>query len=214
MDGGFVQRAVLTAIAKDSATDRAAQVAWGKHVCRRVVGVVAVAFFLVAQADFQAVLVPLGAQQAHLDPGALDQRVEGHGGAVDAQVTVGDQFGRAAPGGVGDLCQAGANGQGAVLGRGRGLEQLHAAVAIGQDEIGESAAGVYAQAILVTHACSPVSAGRGQGGWLFRPVGHRHRGPRHIPGLRLVARPGRCARPPVLLRPDGAAGRRSHHPLG
>lgn len=34
MDGGFVQRAVLTAIAKDSATDRAAQVAWGKHVCR------------------------------------------------------------------------------------------------------------------------------------------------------------------------------------
>jgi hypothetical protein len=96
-DRGFVQRAVLAAVAEDSATDRAAQVARGQHVCRRVVGVVAVAFFLVAQADFQAVLVALGAQQAHLDPGALDQRVEGHGGAVDAQVTVGDQFGRLRP---------------------------------------------------------------------------------------------------------------------
>ncbi|MNC46136.1 hypothetical protein D3C75_951410 [compost metagenome] len=149
MDGGFVQRAVLTTIAKDSATDRAAQVAWGKHVCRRVVGVVAVAFFLVAQADFQAVLVPLGAQQAHLDPGALDQRVERHGGAVDAQVAVGNDLGRGTTKGVGDLRQAVTNGLGAIVGGGRRLEQLHVTTTVGDDEVGEGAAGVDAQAILL-----------------------------------------------------------------
>ncbi|MNE04011.1 hypothetical protein D3C80_965320 [compost metagenome] len=209
----FVQRGVFAAITEDPAADGAAQVTRGKHVRRRVVGVIAVALFLVAEADLQAVFVALGAQQADLDPGALDQGVEGDRGAVDAQVAVGDQLGRAAPGGVGDLRQAGANGQGAILGRGRGLEQLHAAVAVGQDEIGEGAAGIDAQAILITHDGSPVSAGRGQGGLRFRRGGHRHRRRRHTPGLPLVARPGRCAHPRALLRPDGAAGRRSHrHP--
>ncbi|MNE04278.1 hypothetical protein D3C80_968020 [compost metagenome] len=212
--GALVQRAVLAAVTEDAAADGTAQMARHQHVRRRVVGVVAVAFFLVAEADFQAVFVAGGAEQADLDPGALDQRVEGDCGAVDAQVAVGDHVGRRAAGGVGDLREARADGQGAVLRGGGGLEQLHAAVAVGQDEVGEGAAGVDAQAILVAHVGSPVRTGRGRRGWRFRRGGRRRRGSRRTPGPRPGAIPGRCERPAGRLPPGGAAGRRSRRHRG
>ncbi|MNJ64278.1 hypothetical protein D3C77_602220 [compost metagenome] len=46
--GALVQRAVLAAVTEDAATDGTAQMARHQHVRRRVMGVVAVAFFLVA----------------------------------------------------------------------------------------------------------------------------------------------------------------------
>ena len=120
-----------------------------QHIGWRVTGIVAMPVFLVTEADFQAVFMALGTQQADLDPGFLDQCVEGHGGAVDAQVAVANDLRRGATQGIGHLCQAVADGQGAVLRGRRCLEQLHVAVVIRQDEIGEGAAGVDAQTILL-----------------------------------------------------------------
>ncbi|MNR20966.1 hypothetical protein D3C85_1378400 [compost metagenome] len=72
--------------------------------------------FLVPQANFQAVFVPVGTQQTHLHPGFFNQGVEGHGGAVDAQVAVANDFSGRATDGVGDLGQAVTDGEGAILG--------------------------------------------------------------------------------------------------
>ena len=70
-----------------------AQVARHQHHRGRIFRVVAVAVLLVAKPDLDGILVPRGADQAGLGALVLDQRVEADGGAVDAQVAVGDDLG-------------------------------------------------------------------------------------------------------------------------
>ncbi|MNI60856.1 hypothetical protein D3C76_649550 [compost metagenome] len=116
---------------------------------RWISGVIAMAIFFVAKANFQAVFMAIGTQQAHLDPGLFDQCVERHSRPVDAQIAVGNDLGWCTAEGIGDLRQTVAYGQGAVMWGGRRLEQLHVALMVGEDEISEGAAGIDAQAILL-----------------------------------------------------------------
>ena len=156
----FVQRRVHRAVGQHALTHRPAQVA--RHQLRRggIVGVVAIAFLLVAQADFDAVLVARRAKQADLHALQFDQGVQRHGRAVDAQIAIAhDLFHRLAER-LRHLRQAGGDGLRAILRRRCALEEADGAVASGQDEIGERAAGVYAEAILSLHGVL-LSGGRG-----------------------------------------------------
>ena len=113
----------------------------------RVFGVVAVAFLLVAEADFQRVLVPGGADQAGLDPLVLDQRIQRHRRAVYAQIGLRQHFVDGSTKCFCNLCKTLSNGTRAVLRRGSRLEQQHLSLLVSQHKIGERAAGVYAQSI-------------------------------------------------------------------
>lgn len=88
-----------------------------------------------------------GAQQAGLDAFVLDQRIQRHGGAVNAQLRVGQDGTDGLPHLFGNLRKALGNGTGAILRGGCGLEQMGVALVIGQNEIGECAASIDAQTI-------------------------------------------------------------------
>ncbi len=96
LDGGqnvvFIQGFALRAIGQHAAAHWAAQFAWRQLGSGWVRGIVAVAFFFVAQADFNAVFMACGTQQAHFHAFELNQGIQAHGGAVDAQITALHQF--------------------------------------------------------------------------------------------------------------------------
>ena len=214
LDGGahvvLVQRLAHRAVGQHALAHRQAQPARHQLRRRRVVGVVAVALFLVAQADLDAVLVASGAQETDLDALQLDQRVQRHGGAIDAQIAVAhDVLDRAAQF-FGHLRQAGGDGAGAVLRRGCALEQADLAVAARQHEIGEGATGVHAEAILSLHG-GLLNGDRGCAGhgWRSGRAGRRRRWRRRTRPARPRARPGRCRRRAPRPAARGYRDRRS-----
>ena len=151
----FMQAGVDGSGGNDPLADAAPQVAGGQHPCGRVFGVVAIAVFLVAQPDFDGILVARGGNQP--GPGALvlDQRIQAHRRAVDAQVGVRDDLGRGDAGFFLDQGQPVADRQRGILRRGQRFEDAHFALTVGKDEIGERAAGVDAQTIFVLHGLFP-----------------------------------------------------------
>ncbi|MPL86103.1 hypothetical protein SDC9_32079 [bioreactor metagenome] len=151
----LVQRAVHGAGRQHPLAHAAAQIARHQHPRRRIVGVVAIAVFLVAEADLDAVLVAGRGDQPGARALVLDQRVQPDGGAVDAQIGVRDDLARRDAGLFLDQGQAVLDRAGRVLRRRERLEDPHAAAAVGEDEVGEGAAGVDAEAVLVLHGMGP-----------------------------------------------------------
>ena len=78
--------------------DRHAQMTGNEHRRRREEEVVAVTVFLVCEPDLQRVLVPAGADQTDAGTLVLDQRVERHRRAVDAEVALGEEIGQGGAG--------------------------------------------------------------------------------------------------------------------
>src|SRR5205807_2274311 len=122
---------------------------------RRIFGIVAEAVFLVAVADLDRVLVPRRADETRLAATVRNQRVQPDRRAVDAEIAIGDDGLGRAPHIIGDQLETVLNRlRWIVRGRER-LEQLDAAVClVGDDKIGEGAAGVDAQTILRGHGWS------------------------------------------------------------
>ncbi len=94
----------------------------------------------------------LGADEADLGALVLDQRIQAHRGAVDAEIALRDDLFRALAHGPGDEGQPLLDRQGRVLRRRGRLEQADVAALISQYEIGEGASGIDTQAILCPHA--------------------------------------------------------------
>ncbi len=155
----LVQRRVHLAVRQHAFRHTATQVARNQHGRGRIFGVIAVAVFLVAQADLDAVLMAARGDQA--GPGSVmgDQRVQSDRGAVDAQIGIRHDLVGAEAGFLLDQLQAVADRGGGVVGGGQRLEDAHAPLAVGKDEIGEGAARVDAETILVLHGIAPF-------GWL------------------------------------------------
>ena len=114
----LVHRRVHSARGNHPFSHAAPQIARHQHGGRRIFWVVAIAVFLVAQTNFDAVFVPLGGDQPRLGPLVLDQRIQAHSRAVDAQIGVRDDFGRRNARFFLDQFQTVADGKGRVL-RGR-----------------------------------------------------------------------------------------------
>ena len=140
----FIERGVFAAVGQHTPAHAETQLAWCQLRRGRVAGVVAVAFFFVAETDFNAVFVSGGGQQAHFYAFKLNQGIQRHGGAVDAQIAVLHDVGHRALELLADLLQAVGNGHGAVVRGGRAFKQVDAAVLFGQYKVGKSASGVYA----------------------------------------------------------------------
>ena len=153
---GLVQRLADGAVGQNPFAHTAPQIARHQHGGGRVFRVIAIAVFLVAKTDLKAVLMPGGADQAGLGPLVGDQRIQPHGGAVDAKVTVRDDLVRRNAQFLGDQLKAVLDGQRRVLRGGQRLEQPHLAAVFGQNEVGEGAARVDAQSILRFHLANPL----------------------------------------------------------
>ena len=134
------------------------QVARHQHGGGGIFRVVAEAVFLVAVADLDRVLMARGADEAGLAAAMRDQRIEAHGGAVDAQVAVGDEIRRRDAEIIGDQLEAILDGLGGIRWRRERLEQLDVArVAVGDDEVREGAASIDAETIGGAHGPSSLS---------------------------------------------------------
>ena len=94
---------------KDPLRHAAAQIARGEHRRRWIVRVIAIAVFLMAKTDLDAVLMAFGRDQDRFGTIMDDQRIEEDGGAVDAKIGVGsDMFrGQASLGEGGPLPEKG-----------------------------------------------------------------------------------------------------------
>ncbi len=147
----FVQRRLDRSVRDHPLAHAFAQIARHQHDRRRVFGIVAVAVLLVAEPDLDRILMAGGADQAGLAAFVLDQRVEPDGRAVDAEVGIRDDLGGAFIEIVGDQFHALFDRAGGIGRRRQRLVQANVAGLVGQDQVGEGAAGIDAEAIFGTH---------------------------------------------------------------
>ena len=142
------------AIGNDPLADTFAQIARHQHGGGGIFRIVAEAIFLVAIANLDRVLMARRTDEAGLAAAMGDQRVEADRRAVDAEIAVGHQGRGGDAEIVGDQFQAVLDGLGRIGGCGKRLEQPDVTrTTVGDDEIGEGAAGIDAETILRAHGC-------------------------------------------------------------
>ena len=140
------------AIGDHALADTFSQIARHQHGGGGIFRIVAEAIFLVAIADLDRVLVARRADQAGLAAAMGDQRIEADGRAVDAEIAIRHEIRRRDAEIIGDQLQAILDGLGRIGGRRQRLEELDVTrLAVGDDEIGEGAAGIDAETILGAH---------------------------------------------------------------
>jgi hypothetical protein len=152
----LVHRGANVAIGQNALAHALAQVARHKHLCRRILRIVAVAIFLVAETDLDRVFMARSADKAGLGPLVLDQRIEPNGGAIDAQVTIADDLAGTQAEVLGDKLQPVLDGPGRIIGRRQRLVEMNLACLVSQYKVGEGAAGVDAQSVFGTHCRNSV----------------------------------------------------------
>jgi hypothetical protein len=104
-----------------------------------------------AEPDLDRIFVAGSADQAGLAAFVLDECIEPHRRAINAEIGVRHDLGRTFAEILGDQFHAFFDGTGRIGGSRERLEQAHIARSIGEDEIGESTAGVNSQTIFCTH---------------------------------------------------------------
>ncbi len=143
------------AVGDDPLAHTAPQIARHQHPGRRIERIVAIPVLLVAEADFQGILVTGGADQPDHGPLVLDQRVEPDRRAVDAQVAFRDHLPLADAEILGDQPQPAGDRRGRIVWRRERLEEPDVAPAVRKHEVGEGATGIDTKTVFGAHRPLP-----------------------------------------------------------